>query len=202
MRRRLSYANVAATLALVFSMSGGALAASRYLITSTKQISPKVLKKLKGNTGKTGAAGKEGAPGKEGPAGKEGQPGQSALSPLPAGRSESGEIDQRTDNSATGLYIDQAVTFPIPLPAPIPVSHVVYTTDSSPVAHCSGVGQAEAGYLCIYSGFSAGVDTPPSVYNYDSGVGEEGAGRIGFLIEWKTTGEDGYDAGTYTVTAE
>jgi hypothetical protein len=44
MRRRLTYANVAATLALVFSMSGGALAASHYLIKSTKQISPKVLK--------------------------------------------------------------------------------------------------------------------------------------------------------------
>ncbi len=63
MRRRLSYANVTATLALVFAMSGGALAANHYLINSTKQINPKVLKKLKGNAG---------APGKEGPSGKEG----------------------------------------------------------------------------------------------------------------------------------
>src|ERR1700756_1520265 len=69
MRRRFSYANVAATLALVLSMSGGALAANHYLIHSTKQISPKVLKKLKGRTGKTG---KTGATGKEGPQGKEG----------------------------------------------------------------------------------------------------------------------------------
>jgi hypothetical protein len=59
----LTYANIVATLALVFAMSGGALAASHYLITSTKQISPKVLKQLKG---KSGAAGKEGAPGKAG----------------------------------------------------------------------------------------------------------------------------------------
>jgi hypothetical protein len=44
MRKRLSYANVAATMALVFSMSGGALAAKHYLLSSTKQISPKVLK--------------------------------------------------------------------------------------------------------------------------------------------------------------
>lgn len=79
--KRLTYANVAATLALVFSMSGGALAASKYLITSTKQISPKVIKKLKGKAGpaglpgpvgKEGVAGKEGAPGKEGPPGKNG----------------------------------------------------------------------------------------------------------------------------------
>lgn len=87
MRRRLSYANVVATLALVFAMSGGALAANHYLINSTKQINPKVLKKLRGKTGSSGktgapgangaagAAGKEGATGKEGPAGKEGKEG-------------------------------------------------------------------------------------------------------------------------------
>jgi Collagen triple helix repeat (20 copies) len=79
MRKRLSYANVTATLALVFAMSGGALAANHYLITSTKQISPKVLKKLKGNTGANGtngANGATGATGAQGPAGKEGTPGK------------------------------------------------------------------------------------------------------------------------------
>ena len=35
-RKRLTYANVVATLALVFAMSGGALAASKYLITSSQ----------------------------------------------------------------------------------------------------------------------------------------------------------------------
>jgi hypothetical protein len=48
--RRLSYANVTATLALVFSMSGGALAANHYLINSTKQINPRVLKALANHT--------------------------------------------------------------------------------------------------------------------------------------------------------
>jgi hypothetical protein len=69
---------VAATLALLFSMSGGALAAQHYLISSTSQINPKVLAKLKGNTGRTGAPGApgiEGPPGKEGPQGKEGSAG-------------------------------------------------------------------------------------------------------------------------------
>jgi Collagen triple helix repeat (20 copies) len=90
MRRRLSYANVTATLALVFAMSGGAMAANHYLITSTKQISPKVLKKLTGKTGAPGAngaigvtgvtgpqgpTGKEGTLGKEGSVGKEGKEG-------------------------------------------------------------------------------------------------------------------------------
>ncbi|MFI4990826.1 MAG: hypothetical protein ACHQHO_07930 [Solirubrobacterales bacterium] len=40
----MNYANVVATLALVFAMSGGALAAKHYLLSSPKQISPKVLK--------------------------------------------------------------------------------------------------------------------------------------------------------------
>jgi Collagen triple helix repeat (20 copies) len=76
MRRRLSYANVTATLALVFAMSGGAMAANSYLINSTKQISPKVLKKLTGKAGKTGANGAAGTTGATGPQGKEGQPGK------------------------------------------------------------------------------------------------------------------------------
>ena len=46
MRGRLSYANVVATMALVFSMSGGALAAKHYLLSSTRQISPRVLRSL------------------------------------------------------------------------------------------------------------------------------------------------------------
>jgi hypothetical protein len=66
LRRHLSYANVTATLALVFAMSGGALAAKHYLINSTKQINPKVLKQLKGNTGKAGPAGPQGVGGASG----------------------------------------------------------------------------------------------------------------------------------------
>ena len=38
MRKGFSYANVTATLALFFALSGGALAAKHYLINSTNQI--------------------------------------------------------------------------------------------------------------------------------------------------------------------
>jgi Collagen triple helix repeat (20 copies) len=99
-RKRITYANVAATLALVFAMSGGAFAAKHYLLSSTKQISPKVLKALKGKTGKTGATGpagpagltgKEGLSGKEGKEGKEGKqgpPGPVSLTKLEEVRTE------------------------------------------------------------------------------------------------------------------
>src|ERR1700722_19131264 len=78
LRRRLSYANITATLALLFAMSGGALAATHYVITSTKQISPKVRKELKGSQGAKGPAG--GA----GPA-RPGRAARAAGPPPPAG---------------------------------------------------------------------------------------------------------------------
>lgn len=102
MLRRFSYANVTATLALVLAMSGGALAAGHYIITSTKQIKPSVLGSLKGKPGPAGHAGPPGpaglsgpvgptgftgATGKTGPAGAQGQegpPGPTNLSPLKA----------------------------------------------------------------------------------------------------------------------
>ena len=85
-RRHLNYTNIAVTLALVFAMSGGAYAAGKYLITSTKQISPKVLKTLKGAKGANGSngangtngtngTGAAGAVGPQGPAGPGGGPG-------------------------------------------------------------------------------------------------------------------------------
>jgi Collagen triple helix repeat (20 copies) len=84
LRSHLTYANVVATLALLFAMTGGALAASHYLVNSTRQINPKVLKQLKGATGPpgpAGAAGTGGVPGtkgergEQGPRGVEGPPG-------------------------------------------------------------------------------------------------------------------------------
>ncbi|HEV2924415.1 MAG TPA: collagen-like protein [Solirubrobacteraceae bacterium] len=74
-RKRLTYANTAATLALLFAMTGGAYAANHYLINSTKQISPKVLKALKGNSGANGPAGPAGSAGPAGVAGPKGETG-------------------------------------------------------------------------------------------------------------------------------
>jgi hypothetical protein len=72
MRLRLSYANVVATLALVFSMSGGAFAAQHYLITKVSQISPSVRAQLRGDTGRAGPRGLQGTGGPAGPQGPAG----------------------------------------------------------------------------------------------------------------------------------
>jgi hypothetical protein len=90
-RRHLTYANVTATLALVFAMSGGALAAKHYLITSTGQISPKVLKSLRHKPGPRGPTGAAGPTGKEGPPGKSVSAAASASGSSTAFNANSGE---------------------------------------------------------------------------------------------------------------
>jgi hypothetical protein len=86
--RRPSPAIAIALVALFVAMGGTAVAARHYLINSTSQINPKVLKKLRGNKGNSGKAGlpgtagvpgTAGAPGKDGAAGKEGPQGPGAM---------------------------------------------------------------------------------------------------------------------------
>lgn len=76
MRKHLTYTNITVTLALVFAMTGGAYAASKYVINTTKQINPKVLKSLVGKTGANGTQGPAGPAGPQGPAGTTGAKGE------------------------------------------------------------------------------------------------------------------------------
>ena len=102
LRKRFTYTNVAMTLALVFAMTGGAYAASKYLITSTKQISPKVLKALKGKTGTPGAAGSQGLKGETGAAGAVGAIGAvGAVGPIGL-KGDTGGIGLKGDTGAKG----------------------------------------------------------------------------------------------------
>jgi hypothetical protein len=204
-RRYLNYANIVATLALVFAMSGGALAAKRYLITSTNQISPRVLRKLKvthkagstrrGSAGPKGPEGEEGEEGEKGEKGAEGAQGAPAPTTLPAGQSESGYYALAP--GASSIATD--VTFPIPLGAPVPETQVIYTKADTPVTHCGGPGQADPGFLCIYSSVHVSVK-PPTIGDLESTPARSGTGRVGFKLEWKVTGAGPIDLGTYTVT--
>jgi uncharacterized low-complexity protein len=183
---RLTYANVAATVALVLAMSGGALAAGHYLITSTTQISPKVLRRLKaknglpGNPGKpgpqgvagaqgsagtqgkegtVGATGPQGPEGKTGPQGPMGPPGEE--SPLPrtleAGRTETGAWVISVGAVNPAVA---AISFPIPLSKALGEADVHYVGSSGDGADCTGTAErpsAEPGNLCVYQVFTENV---------------------------------------------
>jgi hypothetical protein len=78
---RVRPGTVIAVVALVLAVTGTAVAAQRYIITNTKQISPAVLKQLaamggKGANGAPGANGANGTPGAAGPAGPQGPQGE------------------------------------------------------------------------------------------------------------------------------
>jgi len=73
--KHITYTNVALTMALVFAMTGGAYAAGKFVITSTKQIKPSVISALKGKVGPAGAKGATGPAGLTGPAGATGPAG-------------------------------------------------------------------------------------------------------------------------------
>jgi hypothetical protein len=104
-RFRPTPSGVIATIALVLAMSGGAYAAKKYLITSTKQVSPSVLKSLKGANGKAGPAGPAGPAGAagaggagpagpggpQGPAGAIGAPGEKGLQGEPGKNGKEGK---------------------------------------------------------------------------------------------------------------
>jgi hypothetical protein len=209
--------NLVAWLALFVAMGGTSIAASHYLINSTRQINPKVLRKLKGNTGATGAGGPQGlrgltgaqgtpgAPGTKGttgspgPEGPVGPRGVSALGILPSAQSESGVYGASRWN-ANGGAMTEGITFPIPLATG--TANVVYTTTTVPAGHCIGVGHADPGYLCIYSDIKEKVKTPPHIYSPEESGGVEVTGRFGFVLYWFVTDVGlAYDYGTYTVTA-
>ncbi len=74
---RFGIPGVISVIALVFAMVGGAYAAKKYVITSTNQIKPSVLKAISkpGPKGDTGAKGDNGSAGASGPAGAKGDAG-------------------------------------------------------------------------------------------------------------------------------
>jgi hypothetical protein len=139
LRRRFSYANVAATMAIVFAMGGSAVAARHYLINSTRQISPKVLRALKGN-GATGPRGAVGARGDAGPPGTEGPQGK----PGAVGPTFSAHAGEDVPKGIGRLSAIKALTVDLPSAGNLMVSGSFYG-----VVKCGAAGPCASGSLFL-----------------------------------------------------
>jgi hypothetical protein len=125
-RSRLGIPGLIAIIALVFAMGGAAYAAKKYVITSTKQIKPSVLKQLKGKQGPQGPqgpAGTNGTNGKDGTNGAPGAPGADGnsvtlVNEAPVGCLEGGfTYEVEGSNEEDEVCNGERGTFGGPLPA-------------------------------------------------------------------------------------
>lgn len=98
---------------LFFVSMGGAVAASKYKITSTSQIKPDVRKSLRGATGPTGERGVAGPQGPQGASGSRGDVGPQG----PAGeRGPKGDIGEQGPQGATGISNITVVSVAVAVP--------------------------------------------------------------------------------------
>jgi hypothetical protein len=155
--RRPSASMVVALMALFFALVGGAYAANHYLITSKKQISPKMLKLLKGNVGPRGLTGLTGPAGAQGPQGTQGPKGDvGPAGPFPDTFPSGKTIRGRywvggTAAAGSGLALGNDISFIWPFSA-APTPHYIPSGGAVP-SGCSGTAaspSASPGNLCVF----------------------------------------------------
>ena len=192
LRRHLSYANVAATTALLFAMAGSAVAASHYLINSTRQINPKVLKALRGN-GKTGPQGAIGAQGPAGAPGADGQPG----GPGAVGPTFSAHAGRGLPIPAElgGLSVVQTLVVNLPSPGNLMISGSFYG-----VLKCgSGLGGCERAQVVLAVDGTVVPDSERLLGEFIEGSTVPASGDQTFSTSGRLPG---VSAGTHTITLE
>jgi hypothetical protein len=218
--KRLSYANVVASLALFLTLGGVGYAATQLpsnsvgtpqlkanAVTSAKVKNGTLLKAdfksgqlPKGATGAKGATGSAGPQGAAGPQGTQGVPGPLAQT-VPQGVTIRGSWSLFA--YSTG-FIGANVSYPVRLPA-VPTG-IIFVPTGVTVGHCAGsVGNptADAGYVCVYRGFSSNVQTAanPFLDNPETGL-RVTASVAGFIVEDTVTATGvALDMGTWAYTA-
>jgi hypothetical protein len=239
LRSRLTYANVMASVAVFLSLSGGAYALTipRNSV-GTRQLREKAVTRVKlangavastqvrdgtlrardflrsdlprGRTGATGPRGATGLRGSSGARGPAGPAGESALAPLPTGRTIHGVAGANLQDSNFAPGNDFGVNAVLPIPArnnltdaqvSVNVAGAVggpTTTDGDP--GCTGTPAAPtapAGRVCIYVASATNAVTLQGL----SAAGAAGT-PYGFRLVWNSanTGDTFVDA-TWAYTA-
>jgi hypothetical protein len=176
-RRIFTYSNVVATLALFFALTGAAVAATHYLITSTRQIKPSVLKGIEGQPG----------------------PATTVLAKGQTLRGTFGFVGNALDNSGDidavsfGLHLTSAPTVVIVPPA---------TTGTGPCAGGTVLApKAKNGYLCVFEDtlVNGSLHVDPTV---GADGGTKNASPFGFIAAAAPTTASGLVAafGSWAVT--
>ena len=197
---RFVKSNAIALIALVFAMTGTGLAASHYVITSTKQIKPSVLKKLHGARGSRGATGHTGSQGVQGPVGRQGLPGAQGPegpfpSSLPAGKTLTGtwEVDGNNPTKSSTTTLSAAISFQFPLASPPQWAYESAGEHSKECPGSSAEPNATAGWMCVYEAESGSVQgvflaTPSRFGSFIEAESEETEGLFYIYGTWAVTG--------------
>jgi hypothetical protein len=200
--RQFGAPGVIAVIALVFAMSGGAIAARHYVADSGTQKpaakkNKKVVRGPKGEPGARGPAGPQGPAGPAGSQGAEGAPGPRGVegSPwtaggtLPSGKSESGTWVAGVLGAEGGAGISYGIRLVLP-----PAIHLIgkEKEGTEHAAECPGsvgVPLAAKGNLCLYTAENQAL-TLGETFSFVSGA----------LLKFKGAANS-TAAGTWAVTA-
>jgi hypothetical protein len=219
-------------VALVAALGGSAYAASGGLSGKQKKEVEKIAKKYAGKPGAPGAAGAQGPAGAAGAAGAKGDTGSpgdpgaqgaagaagaagakgatgspwTAGGTLPSEQTETGSWAAGVTPPNDVQNVSAAITFPIPLSAPMENSqvHFVNPGETAPAGCIGGTSEepiAEPGNLCIYAA-ELNYLSFYQVLKSGSQAGDGGASTAGAVVLFQETEGEAFAAGTFAVTAE
>jgi hypothetical protein len=201
---------IVAVAALIVATTGSAVAARRYLITSTGQIAPRVLAQLHGRPGVQGIVGPQGERGLAGPAGATGAAGPGgAVGPagpfpdsFPSGKTVTGAFSFRVaPGLGNGTGGETTISYPFRFGV-APHVGLVNVNQSIPVSGCPGTAanpRAAAGWVCLYLSLYEPIGT---IYTSDPGVANayDVSGTTGIVLNAQTVSQVGRVIGTWAAT--
>ncbi len=116
-----------------------------------------------------------------------------SLTPLASGHSESGFYTAAA--GATG-WVGQGITYTQPLSTPIDDGNIIWNKAGATSSHCSGLGHADQGYLCLYDNEESPSGITTTAF-YSTGFSSP---SVGAILYWYLPSA-GFVSGEYTVTA-